>query len=306
MKKALYVFHGLLIALTLLLVTALPAYAQQKPQWRSSLPSHHQVSTTPAKGIAAQKTALFKRLHQKSTIRYSTSYQTFPSWSGYIVGDGNNQGYKGVEANWSGPCKTGTVNSQIQYGTWVGLGGVFKNEPLEQAGLILQSDGTYRLFWEYISVNQPPYIDKNDVIHCGDSITAWVHFGSSYCSNGGFYAHVQDNKTGAHLGSTCLTESQGLGTLSAEWIDERPLLTSCYNPAQLADFVTSNWSNVLAQANFGSASWLNPNNFPNTQELMYEQSTGIYLAYPDGLQVNSNNTFTDRWYAYGTYCYGGN
>ena len=297
MKKALYLVRSLLLSCHFLCAIAFPAYAHQPPQWRSSLPSHHgyRISTTPAPGVAAQKTAQFKRLHAKSKVKFNTSYQTFPSWSGYIVGDGTDQGYMGVEANWNAPCKSGSVNSQIQYGVWVGLGGVYNNDPLEQTGLILQIDGTYRLFWEYITFNQPPYIDTKDVIRCGDSISAWVHLGYTYCSNGGFYAHVQDNKTGAHLGSTCLTESQGLGTLSAEWIDERPFLPSCDGSSQLADFVTVNWSNVLAQANFGSASWLNPNNFANTQELMYEKDTKIYLAYPDGIQVSNNNTFTDRW-----------
>jgi len=53
MKKAFYLVCGLLLAFTLLLdVTVLPAYAQQPPQWRSSLPSQHgyHVSAIPAKG----------------------------------------------------------------------------------------------------------------------------------------------------------------------------------------------------------------------------------------------------------------
>lgn len=67
MKKTFYLVRGLLFALTLFLViTALPAYAQQQPpSWRSSLPSHdgYRVFATPAKGIAAQKAAQFKQLH---------------------------------------------------------------------------------------------------------------------------------------------------------------------------------------------------------------------------------------------------
>lgn len=235
------------------------------------------------------------------------------NWAGYVVGDGTGNGFEAVEATWNAPCKSGTVNSQIGYSSWVGLGGafgggVFDNpdgvEPLEQTGILLQSDGTYRLFWAYVSSDSVAQnIDQTDVIDCGWPITAWVHYGtvSGYCSNGGFYAHVQVNgHTGAHLGSTCLTESDGIGHQSAEWIDERPINANdgCYT--ELADFNTANWTSVLAQANNSGAGLSNPNNYVNRQLFMYSGSTE--LADPDGNSVSSNNTFTDRWYAHGTYC----
>ena len=268
---------------------AVPAYAQPL-QWKPSL--NRRASVPPAKDLAL--------LRAKSAHGKFTSYVNSENWSGYVVGSGSGNGFKGVEANWNAPCKSGTANSQIQYGSWVGLGGYFDTN-LEQAGIILQSDGTYRMFWEYIWSNgDPPYIDTSDVVHCGDPMTAWVHFGTTYCSNGGFYAHVQDNKTGAHLGSTCLSKSTGYGIQSADWIDERPLVYC--GLTELADFNYTQWSNVLAQANYSGAGWANPNNFVNTQLLMYDDPSGNYLAIPDGLHVNSNNTFTDRWYNYGTYC----
>jgi hypothetical protein len=169
---------------------------------------------------------------------------------------------------------------------------------LEQAGIILQPDRTYRLFWEYTP--DTSVVDQTDVISCTDPITAWVHYGSSYCSNGGFYAHVQDNYTGAHWGSTCLTESRGYGIQSAEWIDERDYYT-CQYPS-LADFNWTAWSNVQAQPNYSGAGWGNPMGFSPTQWLMYDSISKNYLASPDGIQVNSNNTFTDRWSNYGTAC----
>lgn len=104
------------------------------------------------------------------------------NWAGYVVGDGTGNGFEAVEATWNAPCKSGTVNSQIGYSSWVGLGGafgggVFDNpdgvEPLEQTGILLQSDGTYRLFWAYVSSDSVAQnIDQTDVIDCGWPITA--------------------------------------------------------------------------------------------------------------------------------------
>src|SRR5205807_7282280 len=114
--------------------------------------------------------------------------------------------------------------------------------------------------------------------------------------NGGFQAHVRDDRTGAHWGTPggCITETRGYGTRSAEWIDERPYFT-CRFPS-LADFNVTRWSNVLAQANETNAPWENPNNFVSSQWLMYDNLSSNYLMSPDGLRVRSDNTFTDRWY----------
>lgn len=298
MKKLWQVFCGFPLVFVLLLgMPSLSAQAQQQENARVG----HVVSVPAAKDRARQKAAQSRSISPSAT----TMYVDTPNWAGYLVGSGTGNGFKGVEGNWNAPCTSGAINSQIGYSSWVGLGGAFGNgvfanpngvEPLEQAGVLLQSDGTYRLFWEYVSTNQPPFIDYSDVVHCGDHLSAFVIYGSSYCSNGGFYAHVQDNTTGAHLGSTCLTESDGLGIQSAEWIDERPSIGNCYQ--KLADFRYTQWSNVLAQPNGSGSPYQNPNNFVNRQLFMYSGSTE--LADPDGLSVASNNTFTDRWYANGT------
>jgi hypothetical protein len=306
-KRTSYLLAGLVLSLALLL--NINSFIVRQTSQKNALIGHL-VSVPAANDPALQKAAQQKQ--QNSAIAsvsplVTTTYVDVGNWAGYVIGSGSGNGFKGVEANWNAPCKSGTVNSQIGYGSWVGLGGAFGNgvfansngvEPLEQAGIILQSDGTYRMFWEYVSSNEPPLIDTQDVIRCGQSITAWVHYGSSYCSNGGFYAHVQDNTTGSHLGSTCLTRSQGLGVESAEWIDERPSVGNCNQ--QLADFNYTQWSNVLGQTNVSGSGWSNPNNFVNRQLFMFSGTTE--LADPDGLSVASNNTFTDRWYANGAYC----
>lgn len=298
-----YISFSLTLTLFLNLIVVF-THPQQQTQLQLGLNRH--VSIPSVNSQALQKAEKYKQLHRNAKSVVNTTYDESKNWAGYIIGDGSDPGFKGVEANWNAPCKSGSVNSQIGYSSWVGIGGNFSGDQLEQAGILLQSDGTYRMFWEYVwsATSDPPYIDSGDVVHCGDSMTAWVYFGSSYCSNGGFYAHVQDNTTGGHLGSTCLTESHGLGHKSAEWIDERPTNSGSGCVQQLADFNYTQWSNVLAQPNSTGASYQNPNNFVNHQELMYSypSSGATFLSAPDGLQVNSDNTFTGRWYNYGTYC----
>src|SRR5579883_2263798 len=261
----------------------------------------HQVHKPTPGDLTYQKQAM-RKAHPSSSSRFTSYDGSGNTWSGYVAIH-QPSGFQGIEAKWNAPCTSGIRDSNHRYGSWVGIGGYLPSnspEPLEQAGILLQNDGTYRLFWEYISSTEPPFIDGTDVIYCGDHISAWVYLGSTFCSNGGFYAHVEDDTRGSHLGSTCLTKGS-YGIESADWIDERPLTTSCYAPTQLADFHYTQWSNVLARSS-GSSNWYNPNSYPNDQILMWDQGTSSYIAYPDGLSVNSDNTFTDRWYGYGTYC----
>ncbi|MHB8599524.1 MAG: G1 family glutamic endopeptidase [Ktedonobacteraceae bacterium] len=175
MKKSVQSFRGSLVVFAILLgLTSFPIYAQQLPHLKSSLVQR--VSVPAAKDLARRKAA---QSRQARSIHKLTSYVDSSNWAGYVAGNGSGNGFIGVEANWSGPCKSGTVNGEIQYTTWVGLGGYFSGQNLEQAGLFLQTDGAYRMFWEYAPVYYP-YIDTKDVIGCGDPITAWVHFGHAY------------------------------------------------------------------------------------------------------------------------------
>ena len=233
-------------------------------------------------------------------LRFDTGDNQF---SGYIVGSGSGNGFKGAQAKWNAPCTNGTIDHNHQYGSWVGLGGWFAGEPLEQAGIALQTNGTYLLFWEYAPYNAP-YYDRNDVVHCGDHLLAWVHYGYSYCSNGGFYAHVEDDTTGAHLGSTCLTESRGYGHQSADWIDERPGCQGGAYYADMADFHYSQWTNVLAQANYSGASWTNFTGFANTLVYDFDANKQIgqpgYIVAEPGVPNSDGKSYTDYWYDPGT------
>jgi hypothetical protein len=70
----------------------------------------------------------------------------------------------------------------------------------------------------------------------------------------------------------------------------------------LANFNATSWSNVLTELNVSSTTYVSPMAVVPTQMLMQDSlagGTGADLASPDGVEVNSNNTFIDRWYAYG-------
>jgi hypothetical protein len=239
------------------------------------------------------------------------------NWSGWDVGSGTGNGFQGVKANWNAPCTTGGIDSQEEYTSWVGLGGFYgqPREPLEQAGIFLQPDGTYRMFWEYVAKSagiDNQQLDQNDVVTCGNHLSAWVYYGNSsgYCPAGQFRMHVQDTSTGKPWDSGCMTGQGGAGIQSAEWVDERPAIyatSQCSGQAstfvyQLADYQWTDWSNVLAQANYNGASWKNPNNFTNSSLDMIDNTLGIDLSYPDQYSIGSNDIFTDRWYANGTFC----
>ena len=270
------------LTLSLFSVLVLPAQAQQQKHftseplhWRTHFPIPAHIST--AKDLALRRTA---QLHANKSLPQTTSYQTSQNWSGYTVGSGSGNGFQGVEGKWSAPKTSGNIDAAHDYASWVGLGGFFPAPPysfenLEQSGIILQTDGTYRLFWAFVysgGAGATVHVDPNDVVHYSDHIYAWVHYNYSGCSNG-FYAHVEDDSTNPHLhlGSTCIVPSQGVGQQSADWIDERPEVTCDPNiPVALpylADFNYIGWSDVQAQANYSGAQWQNPNSFANTQRV---------------------------------------
>ncbi|HEY7125382.1 MAG TPA: G1 family glutamic endopeptidase [Ktedonobacterales bacterium] len=235
-----------------------------------------------------------------STLSPFTTQQSSGNWSGWEVGSGAGNGFEAVIGEWNAECVSGPNDSHHQFGSWVGLGGDF-NQSLEQTGIILRTDGTYRMFWEYVypdNTGPAPTIDTTDVVKCGQHIKAWVHLGSAYCPNGGWDTYIQDTTTGKFLNHAC-DASKPLGYESAEWIDERPLV-GC-GLTQLADFNYTSWSDVQAQAKASGAVFHGPNSFANTRLAMQDYQGGPYLAFPDAT-VSSNNTFTDRWYGAGTYC----
>lgn len=167
-----FIFTAFLI-LGLFSILVLPVQAQQQNisssgpfHWRthSPIPVHVPV----AKNLALRRTA---QLHANRSLPQTTNYQTSQNWSGYTVGSGSGNGFQGVEGKWNAPKTSGNIDAAHDYASWVGLGGVFPSnnpENLEQTGILLQRDGTYRMFWEYVAPGSgPAYIDTKDVVHYG-------------------------------------------------------------------------------------------------------------------------------------------
>lgn len=245
---------------------------------------------------------LAKHRSFRAGFSYTTNYVDSSNWSGYYVGSGSGNGFQGVKGTWNTQCYSGSVSTSVQESSWVGLGGWFSGEGLVQTGTWLTNNGTYELFWQAIYPDgdiQAQGFEYN--LPCRITVNAEVDYHSGICPND-FYTYIQDSK-GDVLSSGCINVTGG--RQSAEWIDERPDCGKGYHYTSLAQFNYTSWSDVLAEANYNGAPWINPNSFVNTQLLMYDDGpngkggSDQYLAYPDGLSVNSNNTFTNRWYHYG-------
>jgi hypothetical protein len=236
------------------------------------------------------------------------------NWAGWYVGTGSGNGFQGVKGNWNAPCVGGSPDSG-KYSSWVGLGGRFGTESLEQTGIDEQPDGTYRMFWEYVySDPTSPYgasgierDDMTDVIHCGQHISASVEYGSrsGHCPSGEWHPHVTDTSTGKTWDPGCMSESHGFGVQSAEWIDERPSVDQSICPpsdpyTSLTDFQWTAWSSLLAQANYSGAGYVAPSSFANSRIVMHDDGTNTDISYPD--QTSIGSSFTGRWHAFGTYC----
>jgi hypothetical protein len=220
----------------------------------------------------------------------SVSYRSDAIWSGYEVGSGSGNGFSAVVANFNIPCTSGSIGGSHQEATWVGLGGYFAN-PLVQGGIALQSNGKFYLFYEIAPNYAPTYSYSS--FACKDHIQANVSFNSSACPNES-RALIEDLSANTAIDSGCINVKPDIQ--SAEWIDERPTCPSG-GFTQLANFNYISWSDVEISPTGRPFEGIA--NLVHTQLLMQDANDN-YLASPDGLDVSGSNTFTDRWYNYGT------
>ncbi len=256
-----------------------------------------------AKKIKLQEAALSSR---GSNVTNAVSFFDSYNWSGWLAGSGSGNGFKSVQGSWNVQCFSGPQSDSIQETTWVGLGGDFSNEGLVQTGTFKEANGNVYLFWEAFNANgtgpNNGNISSNHVnIPCSHAIHAVVMYHPSGCSNG-FTTQVQDVTGGTFYNSGCLVLTGGHE--SSEWIDERPDCGTGNDYTSLADFNYTRWSNVLTQINTGNSGWSTPLNYSPSQSTMQDSlpgGTNDELASPDGITINSNNTFEDQWYAYGNY-----
>ncbi|HEY0757270.1 MAG TPA: G1 family glutamic endopeptidase [Ktedonobacteraceae bacterium] len=243
-------------------------------------------------GFAATNTRLQPTSPSASVIKYNSH------WSGYVLGSGSGNGFKSVQGSWNTQC-TGSAapaSASQQVSTWVGLGGYY-GLGLVQTGTEIDDAGNYHLFLEVINANGvdqiKQYVPNASAtgFGCGQHIQAVVYYHPAGCS-GGFTTSIVNSSNNTSLASGCIFSNSDIQ--SAEWIDERPYCQTDF--ATLADFNWTGWSNVLAQANYSGAAWVNPNAYYNINIIMAVGHTPSTMAATDGNSVNSDNTFTDRWY----------
>jgi hypothetical protein len=203
------------------------------------------------------------------------------NWAGWYVP--LTSSVKGAQGYFNDTCPF-NENSTTRWADWVGLGGFYSGEDLWQGGW----DPYSQLFW-YEQVAGP---------HTGhSSFGPYTLSGGGYCGSVG-YMRVDYHYTvstgpyiyggiGPVYGSIGYSDDP-LVMNSAEWIDERPLLGTCF--AQLADFVKTNWTGGEWSSN-GSTYLYISSSSSNSPIDMWDNS-GHELAAPGSL--NGSN-FTDNY-----------
>ncbi len=168
------------------------------------------------------------------------------NWNGYLAGDGTQPGYNEVVGKWNVECVTLSQSpTDSAMSSWIGLGGNFPGDDLWQVGSGWDATHGYHLWYQAVG---GPYGQQNEQIFhattCGDHIYADIWFApNNPTSNVAYY--LTDNGT-VYRGVAPLHFASG--SLSAEWIDERPAcgLDQHGNAKEweLADYNYSEWTHA--------------------------------------------------------------
>jgi hypothetical protein len=223
------------------------------------------------------------------------------NWTGYVAGDGTQPGFNEVKGQWNVECVNGLVSaSTARMSSWIGLGGAY-GDNLWQVGSAWDRSRGYYLWYETIvagSHNPSPPV-KIANTSCGHHISADIWFAPNAPSSGlGLY--LTDNGTPYRDAGPSGFSS---GSLSAEWIDERPAcgLDRFYNPLfyQLADYNYSDWTNAYDSPNNPTAPFYSIGQLAHTREwLVALDGSNTRIAWADylGSEVGSGtDNFKTHW-----------
>lgn len=217
------------------------------------------------------------------------------NWAGYTVRTG--PGFDDAYGEWDIPCIDSTNSpSDSMEGSWVGLGGADETN-LWQVGSAWKSSLGYYLWYQAVGDNGTVSEKEIATTSCGDTIWAEVQFTPNDPSNNVSFS-IHDNGT-VYTGQAPSGFSSG--SLSAEWIDERPNC-SAHDFYKLADYSHSQWRNAFAAPNNANASASPLGTFDYTQEWMGDYG-GTRIAVANALGSNAGSgtdNFTTDWEGNGT------
>jgi hypothetical protein len=172
-------------------------------------------------------------IHHSSGVQESIAGKTNSHWSGFVA-SGSTGTYKSVVGEWRVPPAIGEVSTSTYSSVWVGLDG-YTTTDLVQAGTEQDVVDTpigllaNYFVWTEVLPNQPTEQEQFSV-SSGDLVSANVYVGDStgrINPNGGYaWLAVTDHTTGQAVYNVSVKMAATFLANSAEWIVERPLLSS--------------------------------------------------------------------------------
>lgn len=220
----------------------------------------------------------------------------FYNWSGYAATNAIYTQATGTIVVPSVRCQASNAETLF----WVGLDGFVSssNRTVEQVGLAALCGSTpgvapsYQAFWEMYPTNAVQYVPASQFsVAPGDKITMSVAY-----QNGQFALGLRNFVRGQAFqtnqpcaaGLTCARQS-------AEWVAERPSLSSGYAP--LGDWGQASWTQVDAAGGTDS-NWLEPiSAFPYQPIAMVNGDGSHQLAAVSGLAAAGGASFSSVWLA---------
>jgi hypothetical protein len=226
----------------------------------------------------------------------SPYYQASPNWAGY---EAYGRGFDVASGSWIVPCYVSSNSPSGSSATqWVGIG--FNS--IWQAGTTSYPSQGYRFWYETV----PDILGHHGAwwygppVSCGNWVAIYVDY--NYTSSNQSYVYMSNYTKNQYASKTVNFPPD---EQTAEWIDERSACMINGNPvySQLADFQSTNWLTGKAQSIY-----IDNNNshyigyFQNLAFLMGNNSdgSGQGLAFPGALS-SDGSSFTDSWYANGSY-----
>jgi hypothetical protein len=228
------------------------------------------------------------------TITQGPNFFDSSNWSGYADYDPTGSTtFSAASSSWTVPAVTCNGSSSSYSSEWVGIDGFLQSPTVEQDGTEMDCKSGVASYDAWVemygddddpSANYGYEIELPDPVEPGDVITASV----SVANN--LWTLSLSDASSAHGWSTSRQFTFAAQEASAEWVLERPEVSSMGGFPALADFGASNFTNAQVTSTQGIGSI---DDFDNDQIFMLGNTNNV-LAAPGSLNA-AGTSFTDTW-----------
>jgi hypothetical protein len=225
----------------------------------------------------------------------ASSYNQSANWSGYYATNG---GFTLIKGKWWVPTYCCSPSNSLA-SQWVGIGGLFGNHNLFQAGTETDPGHNYVTWWE---AAPNPIHYQGPSVSPGDEVYVELDYNRS-CQPNQSYAFMYNYRTGGYWGTPCQSFTPDRG--SADWIVERPSIIcgGLRLPTYLTQTTQVNWHSAWADStNAGGNTDQNINYYNNTEEDMVDNRTFLETTSALGTGSDGGSTFTSTFENNGPYC----